>query len=61
MYHDQVEFIQQMQVWLNIQLFRAFLVVQWLRICLAKQGTQVQALVREDHTWCGATKMVLHD
>ena len=47
-----------MQVWLNIQLFRAFLVVQWLRICLAKQGTQVQHLVQEDHTWCGAAKMV---
>ena len=26
----------------------ASLVVQWLRICLARQGTQVQSLVWED-------------
>ena len=38
----------------------ASLVVQWLRICLPMQGTQVQALVREDPTCCGATKPVHH-
>ena len=37
------------------------LVVQWLRICLPVQGTQVQSLVREDPTCCGATKPVRHN
>ena len=32
------------------------LVAQWLRIHLPMQGTQVQALVREDHTCRRATK-----
>ena len=32
------------------------LVAQWLRICLPMQGTQVQALVWEDPTCCGAAK-----
>ena len=32
------------------------LVVQWLRIRLPMQGTQVRALVREDPTCHGATK-----
>ena len=31
------------------------LVVQWLRIHLAMQGTLLQPLVREDHTCHGAT------
>ena len=39
---------------------RASLVVQWLRICLSIQGTQVQALVREDATCCRATRPVRH-
>ena len=39
---------------------RAFLVAQWLRIHLPMQGTQVQALVREDPTCHGATKPVCH-
>ena len=30
--------------------------VQWLRICLPMLGTQVQALVWEDSTCCGAAK-----
>ena len=33
----------------------ASLVVQWLRICLPMQGTQVRALVWEDPTCRGAT------
>ena len=37
------------------------LVVQWLRIHLLMQGTQVQALVREDPTCQGATKPVHHN
>ena len=38
-----------------------FLVVQWLRIHLPMQGTQVQALVREDPTCRGAAKPVRHN
>ena len=38
----------------------ASLVAQWLRIRLPMQGTQVQALVREDPTYCGATKPVCY-
>ena len=37
------------------------LVVQWLRIRLPMQGTQVRALVREDSTCRGATKPVHHN
>ena len=40
---------------------RASLVVQWLRIDLPMQGTQVRALVREDPTCLGATKPVHHN
>ena len=40
---------------------RAFLVVQWLRICLAMQGTWVRALVQGDPTYCGAAKSVHHN
>ena len=39
----------------------AFLVVQWLRICLPMQGTRVRALVWEDPTCRGATKPVSHN
>ena len=34
---------------------RAFLVIQWLRICLPMQGTQVPSPVREDPTRCKAS------
>ena len=37
------------------------LVVQWLRIRLPVQGTQVQSLVREGPTHGGATKPVSHN
>ena len=37
------------------------LVAQWLRICLPMQGTRVQALVREDPSYCRATKPVCHN
>ena len=40
---------------------RASLVVQWLRIRLPMQGTRVRALVREDPTCRGATKLVHHN
>ena len=39
----------------------ASLVVQWLRICLLMQGTWVQALVWEDPTCRGATRLVSHN
>ena len=39
----------------------ASLVAQWLRIRLPVQGTQVQALVREDATCGGATKPASHN
>ena len=41
--------------------FQASLVVQWLRICLAMQGTLIASLVREDPTCHGATKPVCHN
>ena len=37
------------------------LVVQWLRILLPMQGTQVRALVEEDPTCRGATKPMRHN
>ena len=53
--------------WLN-QIFEldkmylwASLVVQWLRICLPMQGTQVRALVWEDPTCHGATRPMSHN
>ena len=39
----------------------ASLVVQWLRICLPMQGTQVRALVWEDPTRRGAARPVSHN
>ena len=40
---------------------RTSLVAQWLRIHLPMQGTQVQSLVWEDPTCCGATKPMSHN
>ena len=37
------------------------LVIQWLRICLPRPGTQVGSLVWENLTCCRATKPVHHD
>ena len=37
------------------------LLVQWLKIHLSMQGTQVQSLVQEDPTCYGATKPVHHN
>ena len=36
------------------------LVIQWLRICLPMQGTQVQSLVWEDPPCCEAAKLACH-
>ena len=38
--------------------FRTSLMVQWLRICLPMQGTQVRSQVWEDSTWSRATKLM---
>ena len=40
---------------------RASLVVQWLRVHLAMQGTLVPSLIREDPTCCRTTKPVCHN
>ena len=45
---------------LNSIISGASLVVQWLKVCLPTQGTWVQALVREDPTYHGATKPMYH-
>ena len=37
------------------------LVVQWLRICLPMQETQVPSLVQEDLTYCRTTKSMYHN
>ena len=41
--------------------FRAFMVVQGLRICLPMQDIQVPFLVGEDSTCLGAAKPVIHN
>ena len=48
---------------LNIkkQTTRAFLVAQWLGICLPMQGTRVRALVQEDPICYGAAEPVSHN
>ena len=38
------------------QFLRTFLVVQWLRIHLPKQGTGILSLIWEDSTCCETTK-----
>ena len=42
-------------------LYGTSLVVQWLRIHLPMQGTQVRSLVGEDPTCCRATKPLCHN
>ena len=48
-----------MLVWKN--KFWTSLVVQWLRMCLPMQGTQVPSLVQEDSTCHKATKPMHHN
>ena len=45
----------------HIEIVGTSLVAQWLRILLAMQGVQVQALVQEYPTCRGATKPVCHN
>ena len=49
--------------WIDVKKIeiRIFLVVQWLRICLPMQGTQVRSLVLEDPTCHRATKPGPHN
>ena len=44
--------------WISIS--RTSLVVQWIRICLPMQGTQVRSLVWEDPARCRAAKATCH-
>ena len=41
---------------LIVALIPASLAVQWIRICLPVQGTQVQSLIHEESMCCRATK-----
>ena len=52
---------QDSMVLVQKQTHRAFLVAQWLRICLPMQGTRVRAPVWEDPTCRGATRPVSHN
>ena len=46
--------------WNSTLCSQTSLLVQWLRVCLLKQGTWVWSLVQEDCTSRGATKPMLH-
>ena len=37
------------------------MVIQWLRICLSMQGTQIRSLVQENPICCGVTKPEHHN
>ena len=43
------------------KISRASLVAQWLRVCLLMWGTRVRALVWEDPTCHGATRLMSHN
>ena len=47
--------------YLNLIFFWTSLVVEWIKICLPMQGTQVWSLVWEDLTCRRATKPVCHN
>ena len=55
------ELLQLNKKKIQLKMGRTSLVVQWLRIHLPMQGTQVRALVREDLTCHGATKPGHHN
>ena len=57
----RIDDLKNMRIKLIKNRWRASLVVQWLRICLLMQGTQVRALVWEDPTCRGATRPVSHN
>ena len=48
-------------LWSQNRNVRTFLVAQWLRIHLPKQGTRVRAPVQEDPTCRGASKPMHHN
>ena len=52
--------IKQIELVVKNSLPRALLVIQWLRIHIAMQGTLVRSLIQKDSTCCGATKPVGH-
>ena len=49
------------QQWLKVVMLWTSLVVQWFRIHLPIQGTQVRSLVQEDSICHGATKPMCHN
>ena len=53
---EMVKMINIMYRLLQQNIYKTFLVVQWIRIHLPMQGTQVQSLVWEDPTNLRATK-----
>ena len=68
MWHKPCMWAPIWRIWGNFWEKEAFkkcygssVVAQWLRKRLPMRGTQVQALVQEDPTGCGATKPVCHN
>ena len=51
-----MKYFHQCLLLIQNQWSRTSLVVQWIRIRLPAQGTRVWSLVREDPTYCKATK-----
>ena len=59
---DRVEFNTKRMLWKKKKNSSgSSLVVQWLRVCLPIQGTQVQPLVQEDPTCRVAAEPVCHN
>ena len=64
-YREKDSWTKSLNIWCKLQLKYSIvgtpLVVQWLRIRLPVQRTQVWSLVREDPTCRGATKPMRHN
>ena len=58
---NELIYVQNRNRDIENKLMGTSLVVQWLRICLPLQGTQVRFLVQEDPTCRGAAKPVRHN
>ena len=57
---DQYSFTAQVK-WSVLKLsYETSLAVQWIRICLPMQETQVWSLIREDPTYCRGTNRIHH-
>ena len=53
--------IKQIELVVKNSLPRALLVIQWLRIHIAMQGTLVRSLIQKDSTCRGATMLQHHN